>query len=66
MHLPIELDRDRAEPLQNQLYEQLRGLIIARRLKSNSRLIATRFLAEKLGISRTPVLPAYERLISEG
>ncbi len=43
MHLPIELDRDRAEPLQNQLYEQLRGLIIARRLKSNSRLIATRF-----------------------
>lgn len=66
MHLPIELDRDRAEPLQNQLYEQLRGLIISRRLKSNSRLIATRFLAEKLGISRTTVLLAYERLISEG
>lgn len=66
MHLPIELDRDRAEPLQNQLYEQLRSLIIARRLKSNSRLIATRFLAEKLGISRTTVLLAYERLISEG
>jgi GntR family transcriptional regulator/MocR family aminotransferase len=66
MHLPIALDRDRAEPLQNQLYEQLRGLIIARRLKANSRLIATRFLAEKLGISRTTVLLAYERLISEG
>lgn len=66
MHLSIELDRDRAEPLQNQLYEQLRGLIISRRLKSNTRLIATRFLAEKLGISRTTVLLAYERLISEG
>ncbi len=66
MHLPIELDRNRDEPLQNQLYEQLRGLIIARRLKPNSRLIATRFLAEQLGISRTTVLLAYERLISEG
>jgi len=66
MHLPIELDRERAEPLQNQLYEQLRGLIVTHRLKANSRLIATRFLAEKLGISRTTVLLAYERLISEG
>ena len=66
MHLPIELNRDRTEPLQNQLYEQLRGLIIARRLKSNTRLIATRFLAERLGISRTTVLLAYERLIAEG
>ncbi|MDR3440204.1 PLP-dependent aminotransferase family protein [Telmatospirillum sp.] len=66
MHLPIELDRSRPEPLQNQLYEQLRGLIINRRLKPNTRLIATRFLAEQLGISRTTVLLAYERLIAEG
>lgn len=66
MHLPIDLDRNLAEPLQNQLYEQLRGLIITRRLKPNSRLIATRFLAENLGISRTTVLLAYERLIAEG
>lgn len=66
MHLPIELDRNRPEPLQNQLYEHLRALIISQRLKANSRLIATRFLAEQLGISRTTVLLAYERLISEG
>jgi len=66
MHLPIELDRTRQEPLQNQLYEQLRGLILTHRLKPNTRLIATRFLAEQLGISRTTVLLAYERLIAEG
>ena len=66
MHLPIELDRSLDEPLQNQLYEQLRGLILVGRLKGNTRLIATRFLAEQLGISRTTVLLAYERLISEG
>ncbi|HIJ39378.1 MAG TPA: PLP-dependent aminotransferase family protein [Rhodospirillaceae bacterium] len=66
MHLPIELDRTLAEPLQNQLYQQLRGLILSQRLKANTRLIATRFLAEQLGISRTTVLLAYERLISEG
>ncbi len=66
MQLPIELDRSLAEPLQNQLYEQLRGLIVTKRLKPNSRLIATRFLAESLGVSRTTVLLAYERLIAEG
>ncbi len=66
MQLPIELDSHLAEPLQNQLYEQLRALIISKRLKPNSRLIATRFLAESLGVSRTTVLLAYERLIAEG
>ncbi|MTJ79594.1 MAG: PLP-dependent aminotransferase family protein [Telmatospirillum sp.] len=66
MPLPIELDRSRQEPLQNQLYEQLRDMIVTHRLKANTRLIATRFLAEQLGISRTTVLLAYERLIAEG
>jgi GntR family transcriptional regulator/MocR family aminotransferase len=66
MHLPIELDRSHGEPLQNQLFEQLRCLIITQCLKPNTRVIATRFLAEQLGISRTTVLLAYERLIAEG
>lgn len=66
MNLPLQLDRAATEPLQDQLFEQLRQMILGGKLKPNSRVIATRFLAEQLGISRTTVLLAYERLIAEG
>jgi len=66
MNLPLQLDRAAAIPLQDQLFEQLRQLILSGRLKPNSRVIATRFLAEQVGVSRRTVLFAYERLISEG
>lgn len=66
MNLPLQLDRSAAIPLQDQLFEQLRQLILTGRLKPNTRVIATRFLAEQVGVSRRTVLFAYERLISEG
>ena len=66
MNLPIQLDRTSSAPLQDQLFDQLRQMIIAGGLKLGSRVIATRFLAEQAGVSRTTVLQAYERLISEG
>ena len=66
MNLPLQLDRNAPVALQDQLFEQLRQLIIGGRLKPNTRVIATRFLAEQAGVSRTTVLLAYERLISEG
>jgi GntR family transcriptional regulator/MocR family aminotransferase len=66
MNLPLQLDRAAAVPLQDQLFEQLRQLILTGRLKPNTRVIATRFLAEQVGVSRRTVLFAYERLISEG
>jgi len=66
MNLPLQLDRGAPIPLQDQLFEQLRQLILGGKLKPNSRIIATRFLAEQVGVSRTTVLLAYERLISEG
>ncbi|MDE2265728.1 MAG: PLP-dependent aminotransferase family protein, partial [Alphaproteobacteria bacterium] len=66
MNLPLQLDRRASIPLQDQLFEQLRQLILTGKLKPNSRIIATRFLAEQVGVSRTTVLLAYERLISEG
>ena len=66
MHLPIHLDRARDVPLQNQLFEQMRDLIVSGQLKPESRIIATRFLSEQLSVSRTTVLLAYERLIAEG
>ncbi len=66
MNLALHLDRASAVPLQDQLFEQLRLMIVSARLKPNSRVIATRFLAEQVGVSRTTVLLAYERLIAEG
>jgi Transcriptional regulators containing a DNA-binding HTH domain and an aminotransferase domain (MocR family) and their eukaryotic orthologs len=66
MNLPLQLDRTAPVPLQDQLFEQLRQLILSGRLKPNTRLIATRFLAEQAGVSRRTVLFAYERLIAEG
>ena len=66
MQLPILLDRESSNPLQDQLFTQLQQLIVSRTLKPNSRIVATRFLAEYVGVSRTTVLLVYERLISEG
>src|SRR5665811_795778 len=66
MHLPIYLDRSLSAPLQDQLFDQLRGMIVTGKLKLGSRVIATRFLAEQTNVSRTTVLLAYEKLISEG
>lgn len=66
MNVLPQLDREHTLPLQDQLFEHLRQLIISGKLKPNSRVIATRFLAEQTGVSRTTVLLAYEKLISEG
>ncbi len=62
----VHIDRASSVSLQDQLFEQLRQLILTGGLKPNSRVIATRFLADQAGVSRTTVLLAYERLISEG
>lgn len=66
MNVLPQLDRGNVLPLQDQLFEHLRELIVTGKLKPNSRVIATRFLAEQTGVSRTTVLLAYEKLISEG
>ena len=66
MFSSLQLDRTSTVPLQDQLFEQLRGLIIRGLIKPNARILATRFLADQVGVSRTTVLLVYERLISEG
>lgn len=66
VNLPLQLDRTAPASLQDQLCEQLRQLIRTGRLKPNTRIIATRFLAEQVGVSRRTVLFAYEQLIAEG
>jgi GntR family transcriptional regulator/MocR family aminotransferase len=63
MLIPLKLVRD--QPLQQQLYEQLRQLIISSRLAPDTRMPSTRMLADQFSISRMTVLLTYERLIAE-
>jgi GntR family transcriptional regulator/MocR family aminotransferase len=64
MLIPLKLLRDK--PLQQQLHEQLRELIVSARLPPGSRMPSTRMLAEQFSISRITALLTYERLIAEG
>ncbi len=52
--------------MQQQLFEQLRELIMSNRLRPGSRMPSSRMLAEQFAISRVTVLLTYERLIAEG
>lgn len=57
------LDRSSDEPMYQQLYTQLRDLIVVRQqFAPGTRLPASRTLADELGISRNTVLLAYQRL----
>jgi GntR family transcriptional regulator / MocR family aminotransferase len=51
---------------QDLLYESLRRAILNGDIHHGSRLLASRALAEQLGIARNSVLYAYERLTDEG
>ena len=62
----IALDRASATPLYRQIYEGYRTAIIERRLRAGQRMPSTRGLADELGLSRIPVLNAFEQLIAEG
>jgi GntR family transcriptional regulator/MocR family aminotransferase len=62
----IRIDRRRREPLQLQLYEQVRQAIISRELIAGVRLPSTRDLVEQLGLSRNTIVNAFDRLVAEG
>src|SRR5262245_35879930 len=62
----ILLDASLPAPLYKQLYERLRGVILAGQLERGARLPSTRTLANELGISRTTTALAYEQLLLEG
>lgn len=53
-------------PLQEQLYQQIRDLIISGHLRDTKRLPSTRTLAQDLCVSRTTTLAAYDQLAAEG
>ena len=64
LHLPV--DRTAAAPIHRQIYEGVRGAILDGRLRPGQRVPSTRALAGDLGVSRLPVLAAYDQLLHEG
>ena len=64
LHLP--LDRDTDVPIFRQISDGLRRAILDGRLRPGQRVPSTRGLATDLGVSRLPVLSAYEQLLHEG
>ncbi len=66
MLLPLELKNGSKKPLQVQIFDQIRSMILDGRLKSGDSLPASRLLSEQMGVSRNTTLLAYDRLIAEG
>ena len=66
IHAVIAVDRAAERPLYRQIYDGYRDAIVERRLRAGQRLPSTRALAGELGISRIPVLNAFEQLLAEG
>ncbi len=64
MDLLISLDGQ--EPIYRQIYGGIRSAILEGRLAPSDRLPSTRSLAERLDVSRTVVLLAYNQLRAEG
>jgi GntR family transcriptional regulator/MocR family aminotransferase len=64
LHLPV--DRASGVPLHRQIYGGLRRAILDGLLRPGQRVPSTRALAEELGVSRLPVLTAYDQLLHEG
>jgi len=62
---PVALEA-RGAPLYRQLTDWFRQAILDGRLRAGQRVPSTRGLAKELGISRIPVLSAYEQLLAEG
>ncbi len=62
----LSANRRDPQPLQEQIYAQLRELILNGRLKSGIRLPSSRSLAEDLHLSRNTILTAYDQLAAEG
>lgn len=63
---PMALDSKSQTPLYRQISMWFQRTIHAGQLQPGQRVPSSRALAEELGISRIPVLSAYEMLIAEG
>lgn len=66
MKLEIVVDSTSPVPLTQQVYEELRQLILSGKLQAGEKIPSSRALAEHLGISRPTVTEAFEQLLAEG
>ena len=64
--LSLTFNRSAGEPLQQQIFNQVREAILSGRLKPGTRIPSTRVLANELKLSRNTILGAFERLYAEG
>ena len=64
--LLLSVNRADPRPIQVQLFESIRTLILNASLKAGQRLPSSRDLAGELSLSRNTVALAYERLAAEG
>src|SRR5712675_1849621 len=62
----IRLSKNSSTPLYSQVYEQLRTMILNKRLRPGDRLPASRNLAKDLKVSRVIISQGYEQLMMEG
>jgi GntR family transcriptional regulator/MocR family aminotransferase len=62
----IQIDRDGAANLSDQLYDALRDAILDGALSAGTRIPSTRDLSELLSVSRSTVKSSYAQLIAEG
>lgn len=64
--LSLTIDHGASRPIGTQLYMALRDLMLSGAIAPGARLPASRTLARDLGLSRTTVIDAFDRLIAEG
>ena len=62
----IAVDGKGPKPLYRQIYDGFRMAIVEGGLRPGQRIPSTRVLAAELGVSRFPVLNAYDQLLAEG
>lgn len=66
VELTLTLDAKSEKPLQAQVFDQVREIILDGQIKAGMALPPSRLLAERLRVSRNTVMLAYERLAAEG
>lgn len=64
LHLSVDAETDR--PIFLQIYLQIREAIVSNALAPGAKLPSSRQLAERLNVSRTSAVSAYEQLLAEG
>ncbi len=63
---PIVIDRRASSPMHRQIFEWFQSAIVEGRMRPGGRVPSSRGLAAELGVSRIPVVNAYEQLHAEG